>query len=72
MKLPPEIVKELDGCNWCVSVGGRHLHVILDGRRVGILPRGKCDARRGSRATLNLRAQIRRAKRGEARTNGLG
>jgi len=50
---------EQTGLTWDVVEGKRHHHIRLEGKLVGILPKGSHHNNR--RATLNLRSQIRRA-----------
>jgi len=62
--LDPVIRAELDatGLPWELVPGKRHVHVRLNDKLVGILPRGKHSAA-DRRPVLNLRSQIRRAAR---------
>ncbi len=53
------------GLSWDIESGGKHLKVKLAGRLVGIFPRD-CRTGGGTRARLNIRAQIRRAAREQA------
>jgi hypothetical protein len=65
VKLPETITKEIatapERC--IVRKGARHIHVLVDARLVGILPLKGAD--NNTRAALNVRAQIRRALRGQ-------
>lgn len=62
--LDPIIRAELEatGLPWDLVPGKRHVHVRLNDKLVGILPRGKQPSA-DRRPMLNLRSQIRRAAR---------
>lgn len=64
--IPPALRAELEGTDWRVENGGKHLKLIVNGRLCGILSRGYTSEMKG-KAMLNTRAQIRRAKK-EKRT----
>jgi hypothetical protein len=49
------------GLPWSVEVGGRHLKLRLNGRFVGICPKGRIAEGHGGHATKNIVAQIKRA-----------
>ena len=61
MKLPTIIQDELDlhPGRWALEMGARHIQIRIDGKLVGIVKRTKDE--REQRASLNVRAQIRRA-----------
>lgn len=62
MRLPPDIVQELDatGRPWDFKLGAKHWKITVGGKLVGILPRNLKLAETG-RAKKNVIAQIRRA-----------
>lgn len=62
-RIDPKLRQALEetGLPWEVVNGGIHFHVRLDGRLVGILPRGGGAA--DPRALRNTIAQVRRAAR---------
>lgn len=71
MNLPSIIQRELDTApgRWRVEHGKRHLHVVVDGYLVAVLPtdgRG----REAGRGDINVRAAIRRAIKGIRKGNG--
>ncbi|CAB5187345.1 hypothetical protein UFOVP166_35 [uncultured Caudovirales phage] len=62
MRIHPDIEKAMKatGLPWSVEVGGRHLKLRLNGRFVGICPKGRITDGPGH-ATKNIVAQIKRA-----------
>lgn len=52
---------EATGLPWSLEPGGKHIKIKVNGRLVGILPRGS--ARDRDRANLNTIAQIKRTAR---------
>ncbi len=61
MKIPPEVRAALEakGLPWAIEQGTRHHKIKIEGRLVGIMPRGRGSDR--DRAQKNIIAQIRRA-----------
>lgn len=60
--IPKEVAEALEGSNYSLTTGSRHIQIRIDDRLVSILPmRG---AHSADRATKNVIAAIRRAKRG--------
>lgn len=56
-KLEAELQKT--GLDWCVETGGIHFKIKLDGKLVGVFPKGKPNGN-NKRALLNTIAQVRR------------
>ena len=63
MRIHPDIEAALKatGLPWAVEVGGRHLKLRLNGRFVGICPKGRVKDAMHGHATKNIVAQIKRA-----------
>jgi len=66
MKLPDKIHSALEesGLPWVIEEGRKHYHIRLNGRLIGILPKGKGPQESSSRDILNTVSQIRRASKG--------
>lgn len=64
MRLPPIIEEALNATrrHWEITPGKKHHHIRIDGRLVGILPRGSGTV--DPRAVKNCISQIRKAARG--------
>ena len=60
-----EIYAELEGSglDWDATMGGRHIKLTVAGRMVGIVPIGSRQNPGGSRAMLNVLAQVKRGFR---------
>lgn len=62
----PDLIKrelerlDVEGIDWCIKEGGRHMKIFVKGKFCGILSKGKNGGRQ-STAYLNVRSQIRRA-----------
>lgn len=67
MRIHPEIENALKstGLPWSVEEGSRHLKLRVNGRFVGICPKGKPKEKLHGHATKNVVAQIKRAARAE-------
>lgn len=63
MKIPSFIRDELDACGlpWRIERGKRHQKIVVADKFVGILPLNAVSDIPGTRSSLNIRAQIRRA-----------
>lgn len=64
-RIPKPLLKELDALGddkWSAHMGGKHIHIHVQGRFVGIVPRDGAD--KGGRGMLNVRSQIRAAVKG--------
>ena len=60
-RLPPILLKELDGLPWTLVPGTRHWHLRINGHLVGILPHGSSKDEESSQTPVyNLRSNIRR------------
>lgn len=64
MRLPPAIEDALDATQrrWEIVMGSKHHHIRIDGRLVGILPKGSGSV--DPRAVKNCISQIRKAAKG--------
>lgn len=64
MKIPWQIEEALQssGLPWRIDLGTSHYKIVLGGRFVGILPKGKF-SESNKRGILNIAGQIRRAAR---------
>lgn len=62
--LRPEL--EATGMPWSTATGSKHIKLYVGTRLVGILPLKDRGSSRSKRAALNIRAQIRRAAKGQA------
>lgn len=61
-RLPPVILRELDGLDWKWRLGTRHWLIMVNGHTITTWPKGS--ASYGTmRPILNVRSDIRRAKR---------
>jgi hypothetical protein len=40
-RLPERLLDELAGLNWSLTNGGKHFHLRVNGRLVGVYPRGR-------------------------------
>lgn len=62
MKIPKPVRAALEakGRPWVIEEGTRHQKIKIEGRLVGILPKGR-NTERDPRAQKNIIAQIRRA-----------
>lgn len=60
-RLPPMLLKELDGLPWALQPGRKHWQIRISGALVGIFPMGSSkDEESSQRCSLNLRSNIRR------------
>lgn len=58
---PLRAVLEEAGLPWTARDGSRHIHILIDGALVAVIPRGRFETR--GRAMRNVIAQVRRAAR---------
>jgi len=66
VKIPKIIIDELErwDLNYEFVDGGPHVKLYVDGRFIGIVPKGSKKDTMGGRGGMNIRGNIRRAARG--------
>lgn len=60
-RLPPLLLKELEGLDWQITNGSKHWHLRIAGELVAIWPHGVVTEK--TKTTLGMRMDIRRWKR---------
>lgn len=66
-RLPASLRLELAGTRWHWRSGGKHWHLIVNGKLVSIWPRSTTASKGPHYQIHNVRAHIRRAKRNDSR-----
>jgi hypothetical protein len=59
-RLPVKLRHELEGLDWCLENGGKHLHLRVGDRLVGVLPKGNVS---DSSRVHKMLAAVRRFKK---------